>query len=296
MPTPSQVSCIIPYAGADKYISEVVGSALSQGFGEIIIVNDGFDPAPLAAFSTNPTIRIITNAKSIGCPLARNVGIKAVANPYIVLLDHDDILCPGYLSAIISWVKENRLRCAAATLLYIGESSRRIGSMVSRHPDFFLPSGFFAETTLIAEVNYFPDSLSDDLLFFRAIRKAAKLTTCPSAKVLYRIHPKAESSRNTMAWWAFNQLLPLYYDGTYTLEKANAVAREYAAHGTVPPGLEGRFVSNSAAHVRLASRSAYACWLNRDLPGLIRYGAKLLRFLPQMIHLARYKWSRARPA
>jgi glycosyltransferase involved in cell wall biosynthesis len=292
MPTPSQVSCIVPYAGADKYIAEVVASALAQGFGEIIIVNDGFDPAPLMDVAKMPSIKIIGHAKSLGCPLARNVGLKVAANPYVVLLDHDDILCPGYLSAIMAWVAENRLRCAAATLLYIGESSKRVGSIVSRHPDFFLPSGFFAEASLMAEVGYFPDSLSDDLLFFRAVRRVTKLTTCPTAKVLYRIHPKAESSRNTMAWWAFNQLLPLLDAGTYSLEKANAVARDYAAHGTVPPGLEARFDSYTSAHVRLAARNAYACWLNRDVPGTLRYGGKLLRQLPQMIHLLRYKWGR----
>jgi len=291
---PEQVSCVIPYAGAVNYIAEVVGSALAQGFGEILIVNDGFDAQPLSIFSKEPSVHIIQLTKSVGCPLARNVGLKACAKSYVVLIDHDDVLCCGYLRTILAWVEQHQLRCAAATLRYIGESAGRVGRIVSRHPDFFLPSGFFSEVSLIAEIGYFPDSLSDDLLFFRAIRQHTKLTTCPAAQVLYRIHPKAESSRNTTAWWAFNQLLPLLDAGTLTLPAANQIARDYAALGKIPAGMESRFASAQPSVVRFLSRSAYACWLNRDAAGLLRYGVKLVWHLPELIRMVRYKWGRSR--
>jgi glycosyltransferase involved in cell wall biosynthesis len=285
-----QVSCVIPYAGAVTYIPEVVGSAIAQDFGEVIIVNDGFDPAQLAAFVHAPGIRIVNLPKSVGCPNARNLGIKACHTPYVVLLDHDDILCAGYFKAMSSWLEENRLRCAAATLRYIGESSRRVGVRVSRDADFFMPSGFLAEAALLAEVGYFPDSYSDDLLFFRAIRKVTRLTTCPDAGVLYRIHPQAESSRNTRAWWAFNQLLPYYDEGSHTLPELNAIAREFSRNGTIPPGMEFKLRGEQSATARFLSRSAYACWLNRDFLGLTRYSYKLFCHLPELARLARKKW------
>ncbi|MEI9897549.1 MAG: glycosyltransferase family A protein [Chthoniobacter sp.] len=146
---------------------------------------------------------IIHLPQPIGCPNARNVGIKACLTSYVVMLDHDDLLRAGYLAAMISWVAERDLRCAAATLHYIGESPARVGMLVSRHSDFVMPSGFFSEIKLLAEIGYFPDSCGDDLLLFRAIKKITSLTTCPQAGVLYRIHPQAESSRNTYLWWAF---------------------------------------------------------------------------------------------
>jgi glycosyltransferase involved in cell wall biosynthesis len=287
-----EVSCIIPYAGAVKYIPEAVGSAVAQNFGEVIIVNDGFDPAQLAAFVRAPGIRIVNLPKSVGCPNARNLGIKSCHTAYVVLLDHDDLLCAGYFQAMSSWLEENQLRCAAATLRYIGESSRRVGAIVSRDGDFFMPSGFLAEAKLLAEVGYFPDSYSDDLLFFRAIRQATRLTTCPDAGVLYRIHPQAESSRNTKAWWAFNQLLPYYDKGSHTLPELNAIAREFSRNGTIPPGMESRLRGEQSAAVRFLSRSAYACWLNRDFPGIARYSSKLLRHMPELVRLAKKKWSR----
>jgi glycosyltransferase involved in cell wall biosynthesis len=288
-----QVSCVIPYAGAVNYIPEVVGSAIAQSFGEVIIVNDGYDPAQLAAFVHAPGIRIVNLAKSVGCPNARNLGIKSCHTPYVVLLDHDDILCAGYFKAMSSWLEENQLRCAAATLRYIGESSRRVGVIVSRDPDFFMPSGFLTETKLLAEVGYFPDSYCDDLLFFGAIRQATRLTTCPDAGVLYRIHPQAESSRNTRAWWAFTQLLPYYYEGSRTLPELNAIAREFSQNGTIPPGMESRLRGEQSAAVRFFSRSAYACWLNRDFPGVARYSFKLFRHMPELSRLAKKKWSTA---
>lgn len=287
---PNQASCVIPYAGAKRYLDEVVASALSQGFREVIIVNDGFPPCELNTVAALPAIRIIQLEKSVGCPNARNLGIKACATRYVVLLDHDDLLREGYFKAISAWVSAKRLRCAAATLRYIGERSSRIGAIVSRHPDFFLPSGFFSEVSLIAEVGYFPDSYSDDVLFFRALKNATQLTTCPDAGVLYRIHPQAESSRNTKAWWAFNQLLPLYFDGGCTLPELNAIARRFASDGIVPAGMEQRFRGESAAVARFLARSAYACWLNRDLPGVVRYGCKLLRHAPELGRLAGRKW------
>ena len=288
---PAQVGCVIPYAGAVDYILEAVNSALAQGFGEVIIVNDGADPQPLAILSPERRVKIIHLQQSAGCPRARNTGIEACTRPYVVLLDHDDVLCPGYLPAMIEWVEKNRLRCGAATLYYIGENSQRVGSIVSRHPDFFLPSGFFSEVALIREAGFFPDSLSDDLLFFRAIRRLAKLPTCPAARVLYRIHPKAESSRNTTAWWVFNQLLPWYDEGTHSLADVNRMAREYAGQGRIPAVLKGRVLSNSQPLVRLIGRNAYACWLNRDVKGVLKNAGKLLFHLPEMIRLARYKWS-----
>lgn len=285
-----QVSCVIPYAGASKYINEVVGSAVAQHFREVIIVNDGFPREPLDFVSGLPSVRIIHLDVSAGCPNARNVGIRACNTPHVVLLDHDDLLCEGYLEAICVWTERHHLRCAAGTLKYIGESIKRIGVVVGRGKDFVLPSGFLAETSLLAEAGYFPDSYSDDVLLFREIRKLTDLATCPNAHVLYRIHPQAESSRNAKAWWAFNQLLPLYYEGSVNLREINVMARGFANEGIIPAGMQMRFSDQIEYTVRVLSRSAYACWLNRDFEGLSRYCRSLMRHLPELGRLARRKW------
>jgi glycosyltransferase involved in cell wall biosynthesis len=263
---------------------------MAQQFGELIIVNDGFPSEQLDFVAATPRVRIIHIQSSVGCPSARNIGIKASKNPYVVLLDHDDVLCEDYLKNITAWVNDNKLRCAAATLNYVGENPKNVGVVVGRGRDFVLPSGFLSEVSLITEAGYFPDSYSDDVLLFRAIRQLTELSTCPDAHVLYRIHPQAESSRNAKAWWAFNQVLPLYLQGDLSLAETNAIAREFAYNGVIPEGMQSRFSNENPAIIRVLSRSAYACWLNRDTIGAIRYGARLVRHLPELVRLARSKW------
>ncbi len=289
--TSSQVSCVIPHGGSATYLKETVVSAVAQQFGEIILVNDGGPPAQLEDTVRLPGVRMIHLERSVGAANARNVGIKACKTPYVVLLDHDDVLCEGYLGAITAWVEKHQLRCAAATMKYIGEYSGRVGVLVSRAPDFFLPSGFLSEISLIAEVGYFRDSISEDILLFREIRQVTKLTTCPDAQVLYRIHPQSGGSSNAKAWWACNRLLPLYHQGKLTLSEVNAIAREFADNGTIPVGLESQLRGESSATARLLSRSAYACWLNRDLIGAARYGVRLLGHVPKLGQLVRRKWT-----
>ncbi len=286
---------MIPYSGAVKYLAEAVTSAVTQRFCEIIIINDGCPPEQLGPVAGLAGVRVIHLPKSIGRSGTRNLGLKTCTTPYAVLLDQDDLLCEGYLAAISAWVTERRLRCAAATLRYIGKNASRIGMLVGRHRDFFLPSGFFSELSLIAEVGYFMDCYSEDVLFFQAVRNVTSLTTCPGARVLYRIHPQAESSRHTRAWWAFNQMLPCYYKGSHSLSEINAIAREYESHGTIPAGMEAMLRGEEAVATRFLARSAYACWLNRDLPGLARYGVRLVRYLPSLVRLARRKWSTTVP-
>jgi hypothetical protein len=191
-----------------------------------------------------------------------------------------------------SWIATQSLRCSAAKLSYIGENSSRKGVLVSRNPGFVLPSGFLAEVSLIAEVGYFPDSYSDDILFFRAIRRVTHLTTCESAKVLYRIHPQAESSRNAKAWWAFNQLLPLYEAGTLSLDEINSMVRSFINTGFAPEEIKSRLSNPNSVETRLLARSAYACWLNHDYTGVATYALRLLAYVPELGGIVKGKWGR----
>jgi glycosyltransferase involved in cell wall biosynthesis len=288
--TSDKVSCVIPHGGTAKYLKETVVSASGQGFSEIIIVNDGGPPNELDFCATIPRVRIIQMERKGGVGNARNRGIKECKTPYVVLLDHDDVLCEGYLNAICAWMMQHQLRCAAATLRYIADDSRRVGFVVSHASDFVLPSGFLSEISLIAEVGFFADSSSEDLIFFRSIRQTTRLTTCPDAQVLYRIHAQSGSSLNAKAWWACTQMLPLYYQGQLTLKEINLIAGEFASSGAIPAGMESWLYGEASAKVKVLSRSAYACWLNRDIIGMARYGVSLIRHLPELGRFVRRKW------
>jgi glycosyltransferase involved in cell wall biosynthesis len=283
-------SCIIPYAGAKKYIEECINSAIKEKFNEIIIVNDGFNPNDLNQWSNIYNIKIINLKDSIGCANARNLGISFCKTKYIVFLDHDDLFGNGYLAHIISFIEKNQLRCAGGKLYYIAENSSRIGRVLTKNNSFVLPSGFIAEKNLLLEVGCFPDSYSDDLLIFREIKKVTQLAVCSDAIVLYRIHPNAETSKNTKAWMAFNKLIPFYDSGELTLKEANKIAKEYSLKGIAPERFKNIVDCEDTAILRFRARSAYACWLNNDFFGLLIHSYKILAFLPDALRIARSKW------
>jgi glycosyltransferase involved in cell wall biosynthesis len=289
--SPLQATCVIPHGGSAVYLREAVLSAVAQGFAETIVVNDGSPPSDLDVIADLPAVRTLHLRRSLGPGKARTIGVMEVNTPYVALLDHDDILCRGYFAAVSRWMTDSRLRCSAATLRYIGHDSRRVGTVVSRAADFCLPSGFIAEVSLIEEAGYFQDSISEDVLFFRELRKITTVSRCPAADVLYRIHPQSGGSLNAKAWWAFHRLLPLHDRGLLTLPETNRLAREFAGTQIIPDEFKSLLQDDGAAETRLLSRSAYACWLNGDLASMSRCGVALLPHLPRLWRLAQKKWS-----
>lgn len=290
MISPGSVTCVIPHYGTTKYLLESVQSAVQQNFGEIIVVNQGADASQLAPIAKLSGVRIIDMVTKYGAGPARNLGIQSCTTPYIVLLDHDDMLLEGYLENALNWLKSNNLRCVAGNLFYIGDQSKRRGIKVSKHKEFVLPSGFLMETALATEVGLFHDTLCEDLIFFHDIRKVTTIETCASALVLYRIHDQAVSTTSALTWWACTKLLPLYYSGQYSLGAINTLATEYSKSLRIPAGLESYLQGETQAKVRTLSRSAYACWLNRDIPNMFRNALGLLRHLPALQGLAMKKW------
>ena len=71
----------------------------------IIAVNDGSDPTLqqyLEAFSTvHPRCRIIHNDTPTGYTRAANQGLKASSGDYVILLNSDTIVAPGWLEALV---------------------------------------------------------------------------------------------------------------------------------------------------------------------------------------------------
>ncbi len=95
-----QISVIIPCRNGANYLAEAIASIREQGVEcEIIVVDDG---------STDDTAAL---ARSLGCVTitqeaagpsrARNTGVHAAQGNFILFLDHDDLLAPGALNAML---------------------------------------------------------------------------------------------------------------------------------------------------------------------------------------------------
>ena len=68
---------------------------------ELIVVDDGStdDSVTVVSRTSDDRTRVLRQANS-GVSAARNAGIRAARGRYIVLLDSDDLVLPGYLEAM----------------------------------------------------------------------------------------------------------------------------------------------------------------------------------------------------
>lgn len=98
-PEPSGVSVVITSYNYASYVGQAIDSVLHQTYkpDEIIIVDDGStDDTQDVLARYGDSIRVIRQ-QNLGVAEARNNGIRASTQPYIVCLDADDMLAPMYV-------------------------------------------------------------------------------------------------------------------------------------------------------------------------------------------------------
>jgi hypothetical protein len=100
---PGLVSVIIPLFNQGEYLRGAVDSVRAAGYPdvEIVVVDDGStDPATVKAFDALTGV-VKVRRPNAGLSAARNTGIAASSGRYIVPLDSDDELPPGFLAAAV---------------------------------------------------------------------------------------------------------------------------------------------------------------------------------------------------
>lgn len=103
-----KVSIVIPCYNYANYVTDAIQSAgaqtLSTGKIEIIVVNDGSRDAShdvaLAAIDKYAPGALLIDKDNGGVAEARNSGIKAAKGEYVVCLDADDKIEPGFVQAL----------------------------------------------------------------------------------------------------------------------------------------------------------------------------------------------------
>ncbi len=108
------VSIIMPYYNAEKYIKETVESIIAQTYKdwELLIVND-CSPNQATTSTLNEIaamddrIKILNAEKNGGAGLARNIGIKAAQGRYLAFCDSDDWWYPTKLEEQLRFMQDN---------------------------------------------------------------------------------------------------------------------------------------------------------------------------------------------
>lgn len=101
-----RVSIVIPCFNAGEHLDEAVRSALAQTHAdlEVVVIDDGStDPATrrLLAEAAWPRTRVLHQANA-GPSAARNAAIAAATGEYILPLDADDRIEPGYVEQAVA--------------------------------------------------------------------------------------------------------------------------------------------------------------------------------------------------
>lgn len=108
MPVLQRLSLVIPSYNRAHLIDETVASALNQEtpFDDIIVVDDGSTDDTLNRLGKyGDRITVIASANA-GVQKARNSGVSASRSSHVALCDSDDLLCPGFGTAMRKAIAE----------------------------------------------------------------------------------------------------------------------------------------------------------------------------------------------
>ncbi|HEX5829727.1 MAG TPA: glycosyltransferase family 2 protein, partial [Gemmatimonadaceae bacterium] len=224
---PVPVSVVIPVRNGARHIGQTLESVLAQTrpVAEIIVVDDG-STDDSAAIAASYGVRVIQRPNG-GVSAARNTGIRAATQPWVALLDHDDIwdprkielqwraheLCPtaGVISCDFRRLRDGAVRVPSALQLpelgYTELSRERCADEVSHLPriaddihtaGFFLfPSAVLIRRDDLMTTGLFDESLRlcEDFDCFLRVLNRTSLLMVETPLLGYREHP-ANNSRN----------------------------------------------------------------------------------------------------
>lgn len=106
------VSIVVPAYNAESYLAETLDSLLAEGYPntEIIVVNDGsHDATPSIAsdYAQRHSHIIAINQPNGGVCRARNKGIAQAHGKYILPVDADDLLLPGFITWAVDTMEKH---------------------------------------------------------------------------------------------------------------------------------------------------------------------------------------------
>ncbi len=122
----------MPAHNCASTVAESVESIINGNFAagdELIIVDDGStDETPRVLLKLKqkyPAITVITGKENLGCPAARNIAYAAAQNPIIFNLYADDVLVPGSVARLKSYMVAEEADMAGFAEYHYFQKSRR---------------------------------------------------------------------------------------------------------------------------------------------------------------------------
>jgi len=138
----SQVSVILLNWNGLHYLKDCLPSLMAQTYTdfEVILADNGSTDGSVEWGKANyPQVRLICNETNVGFCVANNRAIRAITSPYVVLLNNDTRVEPGWLAALVE----------------AAESDSTVGMCASKmlfadHPDMINSTGISLDPVGIA--------------------------------------------------------------------------------------------------------------------------------------------------
>lgn len=105
----STLTIVIPVFNRDKLLARCLDSIASQSVDNVsvIVVDDGSTDASADIARSHPLRPVVLQGDHRGATAARNTGLDAVATPWTMFFDSDDIMEPGHLEVALNATKDN---------------------------------------------------------------------------------------------------------------------------------------------------------------------------------------------
>jgi GT2 family glycosyltransferase len=127
-PTPLQASIIIVAYNAQAYLEKCLSSVLETSGArcEVILVdNASSDGSAEVAAQKFPHIRVIRNENNLGFGQGNNLGAQGATGQYLVFLNPDTLVEPGWLEALITALEDNpRAGLVTSKILLLNDPER----------------------------------------------------------------------------------------------------------------------------------------------------------------------------
>lgn len=219
-----QVSIIMPYYNAAKYINDTVSAIIAQTYKEweLIIVDD-CSPASeteevlKSVAKMDTRIRIMKTPQNGGAGIARNVGIEAARGKYLAFCDSDDWWYPTKLEEQLRFMQENDYPFTCTwyedanedleTYYTMKQSERQTYKSMISGCNVGTP-GVMIDTTVLGK-KFMPNlrRAEDWGLWMMYLRDTEYLVTYPKALWKYRHIPGSETSNK---WKQMQAVVDMY--------------------------------------------------------------------------------------
>jgi GT2 family glycosyltransferase len=145
MDTALDFSIVIPVFNREDLTQQCLATLpptlAGAGLGEVIVVDNGSDPATAAVLAAHPWVRVIRNERNLGFAAACNQGTRAAQGRYVVHLNNDTVGHPGWLAAMLRvFAEEPNVGVVGARLLFPDGTLQHAGVVAA--PNRLGPEGF----------------------------------------------------------------------------------------------------------------------------------------------------------